>query len=124
VASIPPDAYDAVVTMFVLDCLSPGDVADVVHRFASGLRREGVWLCADFSIPPRGWRRLRAVLWVGFLYAFFRWRAGLTVGALPPTDDILRDAGFRPLDATTFQHGLLKAALYSRFRVSSGPGSS
>lgn len=113
-AAVAPMAYDAVVTMFVLDCLRPGEVVQLVDRLAGGLRPDGLWLFADFSIPAHGWRRLRAELWVTFLYAFFRWQTGLAIRELPPSEDILCGAGFRVLAGTTFQHGLLRAVLYSR----------
>jgi ubiquinone/menaquinone biosynthesis C-methylase UbiE len=113
-AEIPPAAYDAVVTMFVLDCLSPDEVTAVVMRLATGLQDQGVWLFADFSLPASGWRRLRARVWVGGLHAFFRWRTGLSVRELPPSEAILVEAGFRVVDRATWQHGLLTAALYAR----------
>jgi ubiquinone/menaquinone biosynthesis C-methylase UbiE len=112
--AVPAMAYDAVVTMFVLDCFSPVEVVRLVERLAGGLRPDGLWLFSDFSIPASGWRRLRAELWVRCLYAFFRWQTGLAVRELPPSEEILRDAGFRVLESTTFQHGLLRTALYSR----------
>jgi ubiquinone/menaquinone biosynthesis C-methylase UbiE len=111
---IPPSAYDAVVTMFVLDCFSVEDVARLVERLTFGLRPSGLWLFADFSIPPRGWRRVRARLWIGFLYAFFRWRTGLAVRALPPSEEILQAAGLTLVGETTLQHGLLRTVVYQR----------
>jgi SAM-dependent methyltransferase len=113
-AAIPQRAYDAVVTMFVLDCLSAEEVAGVVERLAAGLRDGGVWLFADFAIPGRGWRRWRAELWVAALYLFFRWQTGLGARELPPSEDILRGAGFRLVDETTLEHGLLRTAVYAR----------
>jgi ubiquinone/menaquinone biosynthesis C-methylase UbiE len=117
-AVVPPHACDAVVTMFVLDCLRPDEVVRLVARLVRGLRPAGLWLFSDFAIPTHGWRRWRAELWVGFLYAFFRWRTGLEVRALPPSEDILRGAGLRVLDDTTSQHGLLRAIIYARQEVS------
>lgn len=111
-AAIPEDRYDAVVTMFVLDCFSADEVARLVNRLMVGLRRNGLWLFADFSIPESGWRRLRARLWVSFLYAFFRWRTGLAVRELPPSADILRAAGLSRVDDATLRGGLLRTAVY------------
>jgi SAM-dependent methyltransferase len=113
-AMIGSSDYDAVVTMFVLDCFSREEVAGLVGRLAAGLRPNGLWLYADFSIPPSGWRRLRARLWVTFLYAFFRWRTGLAVRELPPSEEILRAAGLSVVEATTLQRGLLRTAVYAR----------
>lgn len=111
---VAPQAYDAVVTLFVLDCLTPDEVFRLVARLAGGLRPSGLWLFSDFSIPARGWRRARARLWVGFLYAFFRWQTGLAVHEVPPCEDILSAAGFSVLEDATFQHGLLRTVLYAR----------
>ncbi len=114
IAAIPANAYDAVVTMFVLDCFSPADVRRLVERLTAGLRPNGVWLFADFSIPQSGWRRARARVWIACLYAFFRWRTGLAVRELPPSEDILRAAGLSVVEAETLQRGLLTTAVYAR----------
>jgi SAM-dependent methyltransferase len=113
-ASVAPSSYDAILTMFVLDCFPANEVARLVERLASGLRANGLWLFADFSIPEHGWPRLRARLWVAFLYAFFRWRTGLAVRELPPSDEILRAAGLSLRESTTLQRGLLTTAVYGR----------
>lgn len=113
-AAIPPHAYDAVVTMFVLDCFSAADLAGLVPRLAEGLRSGGLWLFADFTIPDAGLARLHARAWVAFLYTFFRWRTGLAVRQLPPSEDILSAAGFSIVESTTLRGGLLKTAMYTR----------
>lgn len=113
-ADIPPAGYDAVVTMFVLDCFSTADVARLVERVMTGLRPGGSWLFADFAIPDRGWRRVHARVWIALLYAFFRWRTGLAARELPPSEEILRDTGLSLLDSTTWRAGLLRSAVYAR----------
>jgi ubiquinone/menaquinone biosynthesis C-methylase UbiE len=115
-ADVDPMACDAVVTMFLLDCFSAQEVVRLVDRLGRGLRPNGLWLFADFSIPAAGWHRVRAKLLVRFLYAFFRWQTGLAVRELPPSEDILRDAGFHVLESTTLRGGLLRTAVYSRTR--------
>jgi SAM-dependent methyltransferase len=111
-AAIPLGAYDAVVTMFVLDCLTPAEVAQVVRSLAGGLESGGVWLFADFVIPPRGWRRLRARVWIRALYLFFRWQTGLAADRLPPSEQILDAAGLHRMTSTSLQHGLVRTAVY------------
>jgi len=110
---VPAARYDAVVTMFVLDCFSPSDVAAIAARLVRGLRPGGRWVFADFAIPPRGWARLRARVWVRALYAFFGWSAGLSVRALPPSEAILQAAGLTPVGARAFQHGLVRNVLFA-----------
>lgn len=101
-------AWDAVLTMFVLDCLTANDVRQVVRSLHAGLRPGGHWLFADFVEPARGWRRLRARLWIGLLYVFFRWRGAVDVTTLPPSEQILTDAGLTVVDAKEFQAGMVR----------------
>lgn len=109
---IPPDTCDAVVTLFVLDCFSPHDLTRLVERLLAGLRASGLWLFADFVIPEQGWPRVRARAWITFLYAFFRWRTGLPVRELPPSEEILRAAGLHLTESTTMRGGLLRTSVY------------
>ena len=52
--------FDAVVTLFFLDCFSEAEVAKLVERVGRALRPAACWVWADFAIPERGWRRWRA----------------------------------------------------------------
>src|SRR5690606_1151778 len=49
--ALPARSADAVLTMFVLDCLTDEEVARLAPRVAAALRPGGRWLFADFSIP-------------------------------------------------------------------------
>jgi SAM-dependent methyltransferase len=119
---LPPDRYDAVVTLFFLDCFPPGRVAALVELLLPSLRAGALWAWADFAIPARGWARLRARAWLALLYAFFRWRTGLAASALPPAEEILLGAGFRREASAEFQRGLVRSALFSlRSPPVSGP---
>ena len=104
--------YDAVVTLFFLDCFSTPQVETLVSRIRPHLEPGARWLFGDFVTPERGWRRLRARLWLSILYTFFRWETGLRVNALPHSEAVLERAGFRPESSRTLQHGLLRATLY------------
>jgi cyclopropane fatty-acyl-phospholipid synthase-like methyltransferase len=109
-----PRAWDAIVTMFVLDCLTPTEVRDVVGRLRAGLAEGGQWLFADFVVPDRGWRRIRARLWIGFLYRFFRWRTGLQITSVPPSEQALAEAGLVVVAARDFQWGLVRSLHLAR----------
>jgi len=106
--------YDAVATLFVLDCFDADGVAAVVSRVSPGLRPGAAWLFADFVVPPGGFARLRARAWLAVLYAFFRWRTGLGVSALPPSEDILASAGWRRTEWLDLSGGLLRSAVFER----------
>jgi ubiquinone/menaquinone biosynthesis C-methylase UbiE len=110
----PPSAgsYDAVVTLFFLDCLPPEEVHALVVRLQSALRPGALWVFADFVLPPVGFARWRAQLWLKVMYCFFRWQTGLAVHELPPSEMILHDAGWRALATRNFEGGFVRAALY------------
>lgn len=111
---LPAAHYDAVVTLFFLDCFTPENAAALITRISASLRPDARWVFADFSLPVRGWARWRAQLWLTGLYAFFRWRTGLAARALPPSEALLVTAGWRERHRTTLQHGLLTSAVFRR----------
>jgi SAM-dependent methyltransferase len=110
----PPGKYDAVVTLFFLDCFRSDQVAALVSRVEASLRPGALWLFADFVLPPRGWSRLRARLWLRVLYAFFRWQTGLPASALPPSERILEQAGLSPIGTRDFQRGLVRSSILKK----------
>lgn len=106
--------WDAVVTMFVLDCLTSEDVQCVATKLSHALRSGGHWLFADFVIPARGWRRLRARLWIGCLYRFFRWRTGLEVSRLPPSERLIQESGLVAVAVSEHQAGMVRSIRYAK----------
>ena len=111
---LPTDAFDAVVTLFFLDCFTDADVRQIVARVVPALAAGAQWLFADFAVPARGWRRLRARLWVGFLYACFRWETGIEARHLPDMEGAIANAGLRPIAEGTGEAGLLRTVLFDR----------
>lgn len=111
-ARLPPARYDAVVTFFFLDCFTPGQAEAVMARIQGSLRPGARWLWADFALPDRGLARWRARAWLALLYAFFRWQTGLSACALPPVDLWLAGAGWTPAAECSFQHGLVRSAVF------------
>ena len=106
--------YDAVVTLFFLDCFEAEEASQVVERINGGLQAAATWLYADFSLPDRGVARLRARLWLGLLYFFFRWQTGLTTRRLPPAEALIRRARFAVAAAHRLQAGLLHSVHFER----------
>jgi hypothetical protein len=124
-AELGPEPFDAVATLFFLDCLPPGEVDALVRRTTAALAPGARWLFADFVVPPAGWRRLRARAWLTFLYACFRWETGLAVRALPPSEDLLAAHGWRPGAGRAWQHGMVRSAVYARpAGLTGAPGAS
>jgi SAM-dependent methyltransferase len=104
--------YDAVVTLFFLDCFVDTDVAAIVARVRPHLRPGGLWIFSDFAIPPRGLARRHAQVMVGALYRFFRWRTGIEARALPASESILERAGLVPVSHRDFRAGLIRSVVY------------
>jgi ubiquinone/menaquinone biosynthesis C-methylase UbiE len=109
---LPAGRYDAVVTLFFLDCFLPDQVELLVTRVRAGLRPGARWLWADFAVPPGGWRRRRAEATLRLLYLFFRWQTGLPARTLPPAEAILERTGFERETEREFQGGLVRTTLF------------
>jgi hypothetical protein len=115
--ALAPAHYDAVVTLFFLDCFSTEQVASLRDRIQASLKPGAAWLHADFALPARGWQRCRARLWLAVLYAFFRWQTSLSARSLPDTEGLLAEAGWRPQAIREFQGGLVRTVLFQRDAV-------
>jgi ubiquinone/menaquinone biosynthesis C-methylase UbiE len=107
-------AFDAVATLFFLDCFNSGEVEVLAGRIRPALAPGAPWLFADFAVPPRGFARRRARAWLAVLYFFFRIGAGLRVSELPPSEAILERAGWKPAQVRVFQGGMIRSVLFER----------
>jgi ubiquinone/menaquinone biosynthesis C-methylase UbiE len=103
----PEQHYDAIVTNFFLDCLDTADVRDLVPRLAGALAPGGIWLIAEFAIPPRGWQRLHARAWIGIMYCFFAVATGLRTRQLPEIEAAMRASGLTRVEQETERAGLM-----------------
>jgi ubiquinone/menaquinone biosynthesis C-methylase UbiE len=101
--------FDAVVTLFFLDCFTSAEVEALVARVRTHLVPGALWLYADFELPPHGVARLRGRAWLATLYGFFRWQTGITARELPPSREILVRTGLTESAAATWRGGLIVA---------------
>ncbi len=91
----PTNAYDLIVTNFVLDCFTGAQLATLIPRLAAAAKPEALWLVADFQIPATGFlRRLRAAAIHWTMYRFFRLATQLSAAALEPPAPYLVAQGF------------------------------
>jgi ubiquinone/menaquinone biosynthesis C-methylase UbiE len=109
-----PGRFDAVVTLFFLDCFPPEDAASLIDRVGASLLPGSVWLFSDFALPARGLARLRARAWLALLYGFFRWGTALKATSLPPSEALLGRMGWRRIACRDRQCGLLRSAVFQR----------
>jgi ubiquinone/menaquinone biosynthesis C-methylase UbiE len=106
--------YDLVASHFFLDCFQPQDVARIVDRVARATSSQAHWLVSDFRVPRRGWRRTRARLIHGVMYAFFRTATDVSACEVTPPDAYLHQAGFRVQGRRYYNLGLLYSAWWRR----------
>jgi ubiquinone/menaquinone biosynthesis C-methylase UbiE len=106
--------YDAVVTLFFLDCFTPAETTRLVERVARAATPNAIWLFADFAIPARGIRRAAARVLTGGLYWFFRWRTGISATHLPDAEHEIARHGFAPAAVRAFAFGLLRSVRFVR----------
>jgi SAM-dependent methyltransferase len=104
--------YDGVVTCFFLDCFQEAEAQDIVSRLARALTPNGIWLMSDFAIPPRGWRRWHAAVWIWTMYGFFRITTGLRTAWLPPIEKLLAGAGLTRVEHEEERAGLMVSELW------------
>jgi SAM-dependent methyltransferase len=104
--------YDAVVTCFFLDCFQEEEAQDIVLRLAGALKPNGIWLMSDFAVPPRGWRRWHAAVWIWTMYGFFRITTGLRTAWLPPIETLLVSAGLTRVEHEEERAGLMVSELW------------
>jgi len=109
---LAPDKYDAVLTMFFLDCFSERDSRRLIRKVAEAMKPGGVWLHSEFAIPDHGWRRWHAVIWIATMYLFFRAATGLKVRRLPPIRKLLAEAGLCPTARKDARAGLIVSEVY------------
>jgi ubiquinone/menaquinone biosynthesis C-methylase UbiE len=113
-ADLPENAYDAVITLFFLDCFGETEARLLIGRLAAALRAGGIWLVSDFSIPDYGWQHWHARLWVSAMYLFFRWTTGLEARALPPMAELLQQAGLHRIEQQDRRAGLIRSELWRK----------
>jgi len=109
---LPLGPFDAVTTMFFLDCFTDAQVRELVPRIATTLSPGAQWLWADFRMPERGWSRLRARATIALLYAFFRWQTGIPARELPTAEAIIAAAGFVSDACIDRQGGMVRSQLF------------
>lgn len=111
--TVPP--FDLVATLFFLDCFSEDELPGLTAGITGVTAPRARWLVADFRQPSGGgWRAVHARLWLGSMYAFFRWTTGLRTRRLADFRPHLLARGFRPERVTVAEGGLLVAEGWRR----------
>ena len=110
----PTSEYDLIVTHFFLDCFAEDQLAAIVEKLSRGATADVTWLLADFRVPSEGVDRLRARMWLGAMYRFFRLAARIEARDLVDPSPFLRSESFILAQEHLFRRGLLKSQLWRR----------
>ncbi len=116
-ADFPPNTYDAVTTLFFLDCFSDAQIRVFIAHLQPALTPNALWLHTDFVLPSRGFHRLRARVMLTLMLAFFRWQTGLSVRALPDSETLLHSAGFHRIAESSWQGGFILSTVLTQTKV-------
>jgi len=105
----PHERFEALVTFFVLDCISGSEITLALAQLRAAMRAGAVWLLADFRPARRGWR------WVllRLMYAFFRLTTGLRARELPDLHPALARLRLRPKRTAAFFGGAIEATVFA-----------
>jgi hypothetical protein len=104
--------YDLIVTHFVLDCLTTGEIANLAQRLAPFTTPGSQWLISDFAIPPNRFGLLLAAPLIAFLYASFRLLTHLHLTHLPDHAAALEQSGWTLQSHCPRLKGLLISQLW------------
>jgi len=106
---LPAGPFDAVVTLFFLDCFRADEAVSVMSAVEDRLLPGALWLWSDFALPAAGPARWRARLWLAMLYGFFRATTGLSAHRLPPMEAFFAARSYACLATAGFQSGLVRS---------------
>ncbi len=106
---LPHERFEALVTFFVLDCISASEITRALAQLRAAMRLGAVWLLADFRPAHRGWRRVL----LGLMYAFFRLTTGLRARALPDLHPALARLGLHPKRTADYFGGAIEATVFA-----------
>ena len=116
---IPPRSYDLVVTHFFLDCFDREQLSGLIAKLAYATVPRSRWMVADFAIPPNGFRRVYAKIWLRTMYSFFHTIADLKARELVDPSLFIQETGFQLRREIVTRLGLVKTQLWERDRLTS-----
>jgi ubiquinone/menaquinone biosynthesis C-methylase UbiE len=106
--------FDLITTHFFLDCFNADELESLIPKIAFAAASDARWLIADFSVPPHGFARWRAIFITGALYQFFRLSAGLLAQQLICPQPWLERSGFHLHHRLEFDLALVRSDCWTR----------
>jgi SAM-dependent methyltransferase len=112
-----PPPYDLVVTHFMLDCLTHGEVLALAQTLRRAICPSARWVVSEFAIPENAYGRFVARPILAALYLGFHVLSGLKINRLPDHPSALAAAGFRLRHRRRHLAGLLVSELWEQDQI-------
>ncbi len=113
--------YDAIVTLFFLDCFENPEQAQVMARLGAAATPEACWLYSDFQPGPDGWHGLRHRLWLWVLYRAFGTFTDIRAGKWEDPLPTFERLGWQVESDRSFAGELLRACCLRRQPAHAAP---
>lgn len=110
--SLRPGRYDLITTLFFFDNFDDQTARLYMKHIEMLASGAAYWLLSDFNQPAFGWRRMRAQIWLGTLYLFFRVCAKIPARKLPDIEQHFASGSLELLSRNTYCGELLYSSLY------------
>lgn len=104
------EAFDVVITPFLLDSLNPGVFPQVFGHMHQLLKAGGIWLNTDFQLTGPWWQKplLKS------MYFFFRLMGCTDTVSLPQIAGTFREFGYRTAEEHAFFGDFILASVYQK----------
>ena len=113
-ARLSDSHYDAVVTLFFLDCFDETELRPLIQKIERAMVPGAMWIVSEFTLPAQGWRRWHAIAWIWTMYRFFGVVSGLRVRALPPIERLLTGANLLFDERQEERWGLIRSVVFRK----------
>jgi ubiquinone/menaquinone biosynthesis C-methylase UbiE len=110
----PEAHYDGVITNFFLDCFTEAQARALISRLSAAMAPEAAWLVSEFAVPPHGWRKWHAKLWLWAMYSFFTVTTGLQARRLPPYERLLNETGMQRTESEQERGGMIVSEVWEK----------
>jgi ubiquinone/menaquinone biosynthesis C-methylase UbiE len=102
--------YDVVITPFLFDNFTEGNLPEVFGHIHQALKQNGLWLCTDFQITGALWQK--ALL--KSMYLFFKLLCGIETTKLPDITTQFAKHGYKKKSAKTFFADFMMSTQYQK----------
>ncbi|MBL3657737.1 class I SAM-dependent methyltransferase [Fulvivirga sediminis] len=102
--------FDVILTFFFLDLFSESNLKKIIQALYRSLKRDGIWLMADFRNTETLWQKQL----IKVMYYFFRIVSRIEANGLLDLQEYLSHQPLRLINKKLFFHGMVASHLYRK----------